>query len=112
MVFMVMAIFLVSEILSFKIPVEISYLIPVLFVVIPLFVFYCRPPKIAMYVLVALTFSYSFLVNPDFLGRKYNAIGVESVSENVGIYIRHGVIIHDVLSRGKSERTYWPESHK
>ena len=104
-----LAILLAFEILFLKIPVEISYLIPVLFVVIPLFVFFCRPSKIAMYILIALTFSYSFLIYPDFIEVKYNKPIENNTIVKAKLFISRGVIINDVLKREQSERTYWQE---
>lgn len=111
-VYIGVAILFVSELLFFKIPCEISYLLPILFVVIPLFVHFCQPNQIAMYILVALTISYSFIVNPDFLDRKYNISGEEAIGADIGLFMRRGVIIDDAMHREKAESTYWPENHK
>jgi hypothetical protein len=107
-----LAILLVSEILFFKIPCEISYLLPLLFVVIPLFVLLCQPRKITMYILVALSILYGFIVNLDFLDRKFNVIvgvGYEAIGADLGLFVRRGAVIDDVLLRKETERAYGPK---
>lgn len=106
------AIVIATEILFFKIPVEISYLLPILFVVIPLFVLVCQPRQITMFIIIFLTFSYSFLVNLDVLDIKREEYQGELVSADVGLFVRHGVVIDDLQHRDESKILYGKQIDK
>ena len=102
-------IILLMELLFIKIPVEISYLLPQFLVAVPLVVYLVKPRRAAMYILLALTFSFGFIVNPDVLDRKYNAERTEAVSAQVGMFIRKGLVIDDILKREDSKNFFWPQ---
>ena len=94
-----LAIVIVSEILFFKIPCEISYLLPLLFIIIPLFISLLQPRKIILYTITLLTISYGFVVNPDILNLKLNNTTHEAIGADVGIYMRWSVIHNNIIER-------------
>ena len=106
-----LAIILVNEALFFKVPLEISYLVPLLFVVIPLVIYIWQPRRIILYVLLELVVAYGFLVNPDFLDRKYSSDGGEAIGAEVGLFLRPGVTIVDILRRDSSMEFYLLRMH-
>jgi len=104
-----LAIIIAYEILFFKIPLQISYLLALVFVIVPAWVFICRPGKIALCILLALTISYGFLVNVDVLDIKYNEAGNEAVAADAGIFLRPGVVVRDIRQRPESAKRFFKE---
>lgn len=102
-------IIVLTEILFFKIPVEISYLLPLLIIFVPLSIFILNPQKSILYILSGLTFLYSFVVNPDLIDRKYNVEKTEAISAEAGLFIRRGAIIDDVMKREETKEFYWDD---
>jgi hypothetical protein len=101
-----LAIISVHEVLFFKVPLEISYLLPLLFFAIPIFVLIVAPQKTALYVLLGFTVLYGFVINPDILDRRYNETG-EAIGANVGLFLRPGMVIADILERENSKNKYF-----
>lgn len=104
-----MAIFIFMELLFFKVPVEISYLLPPYIVFLPLLVVIFKPSIKQLYIFLILTVIYSFVVNPDVLSKTYTADRREAVSAKVGLFIRKGAVVDDVLNRNDSREFYWQE---
>ena len=104
-----MAIFIFMELLFFKVPVEISYLLPPLIVFLPMLVILFKPTVKQLYAFLILTIIYSFIVNPDVLSKTYTADKREAVSAEVGLFIRPGVIVDDVMNRDASREFYWQD---
>ncbi|MBL0339480.1 MAG: hypothetical protein IPP71_00275 [Bacteroidetes bacterium] len=100
-------IIVLTELLFIKIPVEISYLLPQYLIAVPLIVFLVKPRKMTLYLLLAFTISFGFIVNPDVLDRKYNAERTEAISAEVGFFIRPGLVIDDIMKREESKDFYW-----
>ena len=98
------AIIVIHELLFFKVPLEPSYLLPLLFVAIPLVVILLKPRRLAMYAMLVLTLSHSFIANPDCLDRKYNKANNEAVAAKIGLYIRPGIVVADMLGRDKFKK--------
>jgi hypothetical protein len=96
---MALAIVLLHEVLFFKVPLEISYLLPLIFVIVPFWVFVFHPRKVALLALLGLTIVYSFFINIDVLNIKYNASGTEAIAAKIGLFIRPGVVVNDVSRR-------------
>lgn len=103
---------LIMELLFIKIPCEIPYLTPPFIIAVPLFTWLGNPGKNVMYVLLLLSFAFSFIFNPDFLDRKYNEDRTEAISAEVGLFIRKGVVIDDILSRGEAKERHWEDTLK
>ena len=99
----------VQEALFFKVPLEIAYLLPVLFMATPLFVVWLQPKTSTMLALLGLVLSYGFIVNPDILDRRYNASGNEAIGAEVGLFLRPGVVVVDLLARRGSAEQYFAE---
>jgi hypothetical protein len=99
-----LAALLAHEVLFFKIPNEASYLLPILFVIVPLWGVLCRPGKIALYLMLLLTVVYAGVVNVDILDKRYeNLLAVEA---HVGVYLRPGVVVVDVTRRDEGQRKF------
>jgi len=105
----VLAIIVAYGILFFNIPLEIRYILTLVFVIIPLWVFVCRPSKIALSLLLALTIFYGFVVNVDILDVRYNEAQNEAIAARVGIFLRPGVIIKDIKTRPESAKRFFLE---
>ena len=101
------AVVLVQEMVFAKAPLEIAYLLPLLFVILPLLcsVFALQSWQLAL--LLAATVSYGFTLNIDLLERRYNENRTEAVAATAGIYIRQGVVIADIQRRGESQAYYF-----
>lgn len=102
-----LAILLVHELLFLKIPLEISYLLPLLFVIIPVCVQILQTRRFVMYIFLGLIVSYGFFVNPDILDRKYKA--GEAISAEIGLFLNPGLIIADLMKRESSKEKYFKE---
>lgn len=104
-----LAMVIVHEILYFKIPLDIAYLLPLLLVIIPLWMYFAHPGKIAIYGLLAVTISYGFIANYDILNRKYNAEGTVAIAADIGLYKKPGLVVDDILRREASKERYSEE---
>ena len=104
-----LAIIVAYGILFFYIPMNIRYILTLVFVIIPLWVFVCRPGKIALSLLLALTIFYGFVVNVDILDVRYNEAGNEAIAADVGIFLRPGVIIKDIKARPEAAKYFFSE---
>lgn len=102
-------IFVISELLFLKVPVEISYLLPLLFVATPLTIAVFRPRRVEIYGFIFLTILYGFVINLDILNRRYNEAGTEAIAADLGVFVRPGVVIADLCDRKNSERKYFAE---
>jgi hypothetical protein len=91
-------ILILHEILFFKVPIEISYLLPILFVLIPLWVIIIRKNVALILVLLALTVSYNF-VKVDVLTFERDYVKLEAIDANTNISINTGVLLDDVIKR-------------
>jgi len=100
------SILVVHEILFLKVPIEISYLLPLLFVAIPISFVVLRPGKAAMYTFLCATILYGFVVNLDIMDRKYNEAHTEAISAGLGLFVRPGIIVDDLYKRERSEMKY------
>ncbi len=96
----------IQEALFFKIPIDIAYVLPLLFTFVPLWMFLCRPSKFVLSALILLTTVFGFVVNIDILDRKYNATETEAVDAQVGVFFRPGMVIADALERKHWQREY------
>lgn len=103
---------MIMELLFIKIPCEIPYLVPPFIIAIPLLTWLGNPGKTVMYILLILSFSFSFIFNPDFLDRKYNEDRTEAISAEVGLFIRKGVVIDDILGREDAKIRHWEDTLK
>jgi hypothetical protein len=93
------SILIVQEIAFLKIPLEIGYLLPLLFVGLPIFVAASHPRRMEIVVLVLLLFWYGFVNNMDILDKKYNEARTEVISARVGLFFFPGVVIADMPKR-------------
>ena len=93
-----MFVLIIHEILFLKVPIEISYLLPVLFVSVPIWAIIVRKNTILILVLLLLTVSYNF-VKVDVLTFDRDYVKAEAVDANVGISMNAGVLVDDVIKR-------------
>jgi hypothetical protein len=98
---------IVHELLFLKIPLEISYLLPLLFVIVPCWVFVCKPKRIVIFGLLATTITYGFFAKLDILDIHYNKAGNVAVAADIGMFLRPGLIINDIQRRPESEMLYF-----
>jgi hypothetical protein len=59
-----------------------------------------------LYLALGLTFIYGFALNIDILDRKYDADGREAVSAKVGVFLRPGFVVADVMKRDEVYNAY------
>lgn len=102
-----LAIVFVGELLFFKVPLEIAYLLPLLFVAIPLFVLIFAPQKTALCMILVFTALYGFVFNPEIFHFRYTHAGSEKIGADVGLFLPHGVVVADVLAREYSQNKYF-----
>jgi len=101
-------ILLLQELLFFKIPLDKCYLLPILFVVIPIWAVFINSQRLLV-VLLIFTISYNF-INLDILNIKYNEElkrrtgNVEAIGANIGLFIKRGILIDDLMKRNESEQ--------
>jgi len=105
---MILLMILLIELMFLKVPVEISYLLPILFVVIPVF-YSMTKSKLSLYVLLFLTVVYNFL-NVDILKIEYNEDRTEAINAETGLFIKPGIIIEDISRRKQSQEYYFLEN--
>ncbi len=98
-----LGIIVVQEVLFFKIPYEISYLLPLLFVIIPIWTIFTRPKKSLLILLLLLTILYNF-INIDVLDKKYNETGTECIDAKIGLFFRPGILISDIINRDRAQK--------
>ena len=104
-----MAIVAVHELLFLKIPLEISYLLPLLFVIVPLWTLALRPGRGVLFLVLAATIGYGFACKLDVLDVHYNKAGNVAITADIGLYIRPGVVTRDIRERSESEKFYFRE---
>ena len=92
----------------FKIPLDKCYLLPILFVVIPIWAVFINSQRLLV-VLLIFTISYNF-INLDILNIKYNEElkrrtgNVEAIGANIGLFIKRGILIDDLMKRNELEQ--------
>ncbi len=96
----------IQELLFFKIPLEMSYLLPLLFIIFPLWVLLADPGRAVKVMLLLTTLIYGFVFNIELLDIKYNAEGTVAVSASVSPSIQPGAIIKDINKREASAKKY------
>ncbi|MBF0160783.1 MAG: hypothetical protein HQL88_00710, partial [Magnetococcales bacterium] len=82
-----------------------------LFVMVPLAIDLWQPRRIFLIVLLELVLGYGFLVNFDILDRKYSADGGEAIGAAVGLFVRPGATVVDLLRRDSSMEFYMMRMH-
>ena len=97
----------VQEALFAFAPLEIAYLLPLLFVIFPLSVKLLALKPGQLSILLLTTFSYGFIVNIDLLDRQYNEKRTEAVSAKPGLFVRRGLIVADLQNRQASQAFYF-----
>ena len=101
------AIVLVQEMVFAKAPLEIAYLLPLLFVILPLLCVAFAFQSWQLALLLVATISYGFIFNIDLLDRKYNENRTEAIAATTGIFVRKGVVIADIQRREESQAYYF-----
>jgi len=99
---------LFEEVLFFKVPLETSYLLPILFLIVPLWVFIVHERKSFIFLALAFTILYNF-INVNILSIDYDKDNNEAIDAKVGLYMRHGILLNDVWNRQSSEEKYFSE---
>ena len=80
LVFIIIA-FIIEEILFLKVPLEISYLLPIIFLVVPFYVYFIKS-NLLRYSLLSLTILYNF-INIDILQIEYAVSKSEAIGAKV-----------------------------
>jgi len=90
---------IVHELLFFKVPLEIAYLLPLLFVSVPLGFLALRPQRVTMFAMAVLVISYGFVVDPDILSCRHNEKAGGTTAPIMQLTWRRGLVVRDVLRR-------------
>lgn len=98
-------ILLLHELLFLKVPLAKFYLLPVLFIILPLWMQLVNSRKLAA-LLVLFTIAYNF-INVDVLDIQYTESGNEAVGAQVGLYLTEGVLIEDIKQRRDAHAEYF-----
>ncbi len=97
---------LIHSMLFFKIPLEISYQLPLLLLIFPLLAWHFNFSGQQLLILLVLNIFTSFVLNIDLLDKKYNSNQTEAVSATPGIYLRPGIVTEDFRRRPQSSEYY------
>ena len=93
---------LVNEILFFKVPAEISYLLPILFIATPLVVLLYSPSALFRTLVLAFTIFNGFVWKIDIQDITYeqvDVLGINAIAARPGIFFRKGVVVGDIMTR-------------
>ncbi len=104
--FMGIIIVILQEILFLKIPLEISYLLPIVLVVYPIFVISTSFRKSIVVFLILLTGVYN-LINLDILQPVYDERGTTAIDAQVGLFLEAGPLLSDISRRVDSKQYYF-----
>jgi hypothetical protein len=96
--------YLIQEILFFKVPLEISYLIPNFILLVILYTLLEKNISFKYFLLFLSIFN--LFINIDFLKIKHDLGVTEAQSASIGLYFKKGVLIEDLTSRSKSQIYY------
>lgn len=94
-----------QELLFLKVPLDKSYLLPILFIVFPLWTIIVKARKLLIFLLL-LTMFYN-IMNVDVLDITYNESGTEAIGADVGLFLRPGVLVADLMERKNSQIRYF-----
>ncbi|MFZ5950103.1 MAG: hypothetical protein ACOYXC_05335 [Candidatus Rifleibacteriota bacterium] len=103
----VMAAILLHSMLFFKIPLEISYQLPLLLLIFPLLARHFNFSRKQLLILLMLNLFTSFVLNIDLLDKKYNPDNTEAVSATPGIFFRPGIVVDDFRRRPESTKQFF-----
>ena len=98
-----LVIFLIHELMFLKIPLEISYLLPLIFIVF--FTITHIASKKALFALSILVLLNNF-ITLDFLKVTYNETGTEAINAKVGLFIEEGIVYQDIEKREEAYVKY------
>lgn len=101
----ILSAFVIEELLFLKIPLEISYLLPIIFLVIPVYVFFIKLPYLR-YTILLLTILYNFL-NIDFVKAEYAVSKSEATGGKIGLFFKPGIVLDDIQRRSVSQADYF-----
>jgi len=102
------ALFIVTlhSLLFLKVPLEIAYQLPLLFIILPLISWYFNFCPRQLAVLLMLNLFSSFVCNVELIEKKYNSDKTEVISATPGIFLNPGIVVDDLLRRNESEQFY------
>ncbi|MEW6712653.1 MAG: hypothetical protein AB1403_22740, partial [Candidatus Riflebacteria bacterium] len=101
-----LAAILLHSMLFFKIPLEISYQLPLLLLIFPLLARHFNFSRQQLLILLVLNLFTSFVLNIDLLDKKYNPDNTEAVSATPGIFLRPGIVADDSRRRPQSSEYF------
>ena len=93
----------VHEILFLKVPLEISYLLPLIFVVYPMLSYVTKKNYLMLLLIIVLLNNFITL---DFLNIKYNNERTEAISSEIGIFFKNSIIKQDLIKRDEAYKKY------
>ncbi len=80
---------------------------PVLLILLPLWVFLCRPGKVCLSIMLLLTVIDAAVVNVDIMDKKYS--GGFAAAVEMGFHLRHGVVVADIEDREHFQSYFEPK---
>ncbi|WP_157736171.1 hypothetical protein [Granulosicoccus antarcticus] len=107
--------FIIEEALFLKIPLEISYLLPAVFLLLPLYIHVTKSSFFG-YILLFLSIFYNF-INIDFLKMEYTMENPkatdmkEATGAKIGLFIKQGAVYNDIKTRKASQDEYFNTNH-
>lgn len=104
-IFFGLVILALQELLFFSHPTKILYLLPILFIVFPVWAMIVNSRRLLV-LLLLLTMSFNF-VNVDVLEVEYNVQGTEAIGADVGLFLKHGVLVDNLMKRKNSQIRYF-----
>lgn len=99
---------LLQEILFLKAPIDSSYLLPILFVLIPLWTILVRKNRFVLSLLLFFMFLSNF-VEFRVLSKTYNEIHTNVIGAKIHFSVGSGVLLQDIENRSQSEARFFIE---
>lgn len=101
-----MVLILLIQLSFFKLPIEISYLLPVLFLLIPIWYYLINKKSklILAWTVLVLCFFFNF-INIDIL--EIDHPGLEAVDAKIAIKLRKGVLLEDINNRDSAQKRFY-----
>jgi hypothetical protein len=95
-----------QEILYFRVPLDPTYLLPVVVTGPAIWMHIAQPSAMGRAVLVGCAAIHALVVNVDLLEREYDETGQEAIAAEVGLFLRPGLVVADWSARDASFERY------
>ena len=102
----IFSIILSVELVFLRAPLEIPYLLPLLFTLYPCLLNLIKHKFLLKIILLTNVIFHSFIFYIDFLNIKHDSTGSEAISSKFGFFIKKGLVIKDIFNRNHSYEKY------